>query len=213
MTVFEVDRDTPMPAIPLKGGMLPLLPAAFYDSFPQDSLWLWCHTNARYGLPTVELVEWLQEKIAGRKAIEVGAGSGDLAHHLGIQPTDNRMQEWPHIRAHYAGLRQPVIQYGDRVASYDALDAVDFYKPEVVIASWVTEWIDPFLPPPPHGGNAWGVKEDRIVAQCDYILIGNAAVHGKKKIMEMPHEEHALPFLRSRAFDQSLDRMWIWRKE
>ena len=71
--------------------------------------------------------------------------------------------------------------------------------------------IDPSLPPPPSGGNVWGVKEDEILATGrEYILIGNRQVHGSKKIMAQPHQEFALPFLRSRANHPELDRVWIW---
>jgi hypothetical protein len=44
----------------------------------------------------------------------------------------------------------------------------------------------------------------------EYILIGNRQVHGSKKIMAQPHQEFALPFLRSRANHPELDRVWIW---
>ena len=192
-------------------GFLRILPAKEYDRIVPDALRLWCHKYARYGLPTAELVQWLQGRIAGRNAIEIGSGAGDLAHALGITATDNRMQEWPSIRWHYNLTGQPVIRYPDFVRNLDALDAVRQYQPEVVLASWVTEWIDPNLPPPEHGGNAWGVKEDKILATgCEYILIGNQIVHGKKKIMAEPHEEFVLPFLRSRAIYPALDRVWVW---
>jgi len=194
-------------------GQLKLLPAGAYDAIDQESLQIWCHHFARYGLPTLELVEWLKERIGDRAAIEIGAGAGDLAYHLGIPATDNRMQEWPEIRFHYTMTGQPVIQYPPFVQTLDALDAVKTHQPEVVIASWVTEWIDPDLPPPESGGNVWGVKEDEILAAgCEYILIGNVAVHGRKKIMALPHQEFALPFLRSRANHPKLDRIWRWNK-
>jgi len=192
-------------------GFLKILPAAQYDQISSDARRLFCHKFARYGLPTVETIDWLKERIAGRRTIEIGAGAGDLAHALDIPATDNRMQEWPTIRLHYQLTGQPVIQYPDLVQNLDALDAVAHYKPDVVIASWVTEWIDPNLPPPATGGNAWGVKEDEILAAgCEYILIGNQKVHGSKKIMAEPHQEYALSFLRSRASYPALDRVWIW---
>lgn len=192
-------------------GRLKLLPAASYDAIPRDALRLWCHRYARYGLPTAELVEWLQQRIQGRLTIEIGAGSGDLAYRLGIPATDNRMQEWPEIRFHYRMTGQPTIQYPDFVQNLDALDAIDAYQPDVVLASWVTEWIDANLPPPAAGGNIWGIKETEIVASgVEYILIGNLKVHGAKAIMRDPHQEFALPFLRSRTAYPALDRVWIW---
>ncbi len=78
---------------------------------------------------------------------------------------------------------------------------------------WVTEWIDPNLPPPQAGGNIWGVKEDEILTEgCEYILIGNQKIHGRKKIMAEPHKEYALPFLCSRATYPALDRVWVWNR-
>ncbi len=192
-------------------GQLRLLPAKAYDAIPCDALRLWCHRYARYGLPTSELVGWLQERIAGRRAIEIGAGTGDLACHLGIPATDNRMQEWPEIRLHYGLIGQPVIEYPAFVQTLDAVDAVRRHQPAVVVASWVTQWIDPALPPPAAGGNIYGVKEDEILATgCEYILIGNIGLHGGKKIRVLPHQELTLPFLRSRAICPELDRVWIW---
>ena len=200
-----------MPDLLGRDGQIKLLPASVYDSFSRQGLHLWCHHHARYGLPTTELVAWLHEKIAGRRAIEIGSGAGDLAFHLGIPATDNRMQEWPEVAVWYRLMGQPVIRYADFVQGLDALSAIATHQPEVVVASWVTEWIDPNKPVTRRGGNIHGVKEDEIVASGrTYILIGNIKVHGAKKIMAQPHQEHALPFLRSRTIYPELDRVWIW---
>jgi hypothetical protein len=190
---------------------LKALHAQEYDRYSSDSLRLFCHRHARYGLPTIELVHWLEEQIGNRKAIEIGSGSGDLAHFLGIPATDNRMQEWPTIRSLYRLTGQPVIEYPEFVQNLDAVDAVAQYRPDVVVGSWITQWIDPNLPAPKTGGNVWGVKEDKILeAGCTYILIGNRKIHGDKNIMREPHQELKLPFLRSRATFPFLDRVWIW---
>ena len=149
----------------------------------------------------------------GIAVIEIGSGCGDLAHYLGITATDNCMQKWREIKRHYRLVGQPTIKYPDFVQSLDAIEAIDQYKPEVVVASWVTQWIDPDQPPPPGGGNIWGVKEDEILKRkCVYIFIGNHAVHGSKKIMSILHKEYKLPFLRSRANQPELDRVWIWNE-
>jgi len=210
MDAYLLPADGPTLDLLDEHGRLKLLAAAEYDAFPRTAVQVWCHRHARYGLPTVELIAWLREQIGARKAIEIGSGSGDLAYHLGIPATDNRMQEWKDVISYYAATGQPVIRYPATVQSLDAVDAVALHKPEVVVASWVTEWIDPHLPMPPQGGNMYGVKEDQIVATCTYILIGNLHTHGRKKIMRQPHQEYALPFLRSRARFPDLDRVWIW---
>jgi hypothetical protein len=204
----------PIPAeIPLDNGILRLLPSDAYDAIDPVGLRAWCQVNARYGLPTIELIRWLQDYIGDRTAIEIGSGHGDLAFHLGIPATDNRQQERPDVVRLYTALRQPLIKYPVWVKNLDALDAVDMYKPDVVVASWVTHWIDPDLPMPAGGGNMYGVKEDKLLETgVTYIVIGNEAVHSHKPIMALPHETHHFPFIRSRAKDPSLNRLWIWNR-
>jgi hypothetical protein len=209
--VKVLQPDLPLPDILLPSGLIKLLPMAFYEKIPAENLQLWCHKFARYGIPTVELIEWLQEWIGGKTAIEIGAGAGDLAHYLNIIATDNRMQEWPEIYNTYRFLNQPVIKYPKFIQKFDAVEAVKHFKPNVVIACWVTEWIDPTLPPPPAGGNIYGVKEDEILREgCTYILIGNEKIHGAKKIMSLPHKEFTFPFLVSRSIFPKLNRIWVW---
>ena len=125
--------DLKLPSLLDDNNLLKLLDAKAYDAISPDALRLWCNRYARYGLPTIELIEWLRKRIAGRDAIEIGSGTGDLAHHLGIPATDNRMQEWPEIKSNYEMMGQPVIKYPDFVQKLDALDAVKQYKPDIVI--------------------------------------------------------------------------------
>src|SRR5271170_675184 len=80
---------------------LKLLSYKEYDKIDRIALKLFCHATGRYGLPTIELVEYLKELIGGRSAIEIGAGNGDLGRHLGIPMTDSRLQEDPVIRERY----------------------------------------------------------------------------------------------------------------
>lgn len=50
----------------------------------------------RHGLhdfPTLELVDFLRARIAGHRAIEIGAGHDVLAQPLGITAADNRQQQ------------------------------------------------------------------------------------------------------------------------
>ena len=204
-------QGVPVPDLFGPDGVIRLLPAAELDLFHREALRLWCHLHGRYGLVTRELVAWLLDLIGPRKAIEIGAGHGDLAHHLGIRATDNKCQERPEVAQYYRLLGQPVIRYPAWVQKIDALQAVREHRPEVVIGSWVTEWIDPALPAPSQGGSIYGVKEDLILEEAvTYVLIGNLAVHGAKTIMRRPHAEHALPFLRSRANRPDLDRVFVW---
>jgi hypothetical protein len=99
-----------------------------------------------YSFPTEELCEFLRARIAGRTAIEVGAGHGSLAEALSIPATDNRQQEEEGMKAHYEEIGQPTVRYGDNVEKLDALAAVTKYKPQVVIACWVTHRFEPDRP-------------------------------------------------------------------
>lgn len=205
-------KDTPMPEnITDPEGRLLLLPAAAYDSIPVESILQFCYRTGRHGLPTAELVAWLRDRIGRRATIEIGAGRGDLAFHLGIPATDSYCQTFPDVKEMYERLGQITIEYPPWVEKLEAAEAIIKYSPEIVLAQWVTHWIDPDLPLPPGGGSIYGVDENRIVESgMTYILIGNEAVHQKKKIMAIPHETHALPFLRSRASQPEADRVYIW---
>ena len=133
--------------------------------------------------PTAGTVGWLDIFLKGRKAIEIGSGAGDLAHYLNIPATDNRMQERPEIAYWYRKYHQPIIQYGANVECLEAQEAIEKYKPEVIIAAWVTQWVDPNFRPANDVGCMFGPKEDEIVATgIPYIMIGNLITHKHKPI-------------------------------
>lgn len=206
-----LSADTPIPDLLDGLGHLRLLRAQDYDAIPREQLRMFCHAHGRYGLPTVELVHWLREFIGKRRAIEIGAGHGDLAFHVGLHATDSWCQDFPDVKIYYEMMGQPRIQYPAWVEKLEAADAIKRHKPEVVVASWVTEWIPSDGPVPSSGGSVYGVHEDQILASgVTYVLIGNEAVHGAKKIMAWPCETYALPFLRSRASRPELDRVYVW---
>jgi len=193
-------------------GALKLMPASYYDGLDREQLRVWCHWHARYGLPTIELVDYLKGLIGHKTAIEIGSGCGDLCYHLGIQGTDNWCQTFKDVQLFYILMRQPMIKYGSWVERIDALEAVQKYRPQVVVASWVTHWVDATKPVKNDVGNMYGVKEDEILKLVEtYILIGNKNIHEYKPIMERDHLEIQAPFVKSRAQDASLDRIFIWR--
>jgi hypothetical protein len=205
--------DVEPPGDLMEDGNIVLRTAAELDTYDRTRIRVWCHRHGRYGLVTTELIEFLRELIGGRKAIEIGSGHGDLAKHLCIHGTDNKMQARPGVvAAYYKATGQPVISYPDWVEKVDGVAAVRKHKPEVVVGSWITHWIDPRLPVPPGGGNMFGVRENEILKLgVTYVMIGNLAVHEYKPILKLPHEELEFPWLRSRASRPDLDRIFIWR--
>ena len=164
-----------------------------------------------YSFPTNELCDFLRSRIKGRIAIEIGAGHGLLAKSLSIPATDNRQQEDPKLKAYYAQIGQPTVPYGENVEKLDAAAAIAKYRPNVVIACWVTHRYDPDRPHA--GGSVTGVDEASIVESCDeYIFIGNEHVHAGKPIWEIPHEKLTPSWLYSRAGNGSRDFIATWRR-
>jgi hypothetical protein len=191
-------------------GKLVVHPYEFWAQFEQVEISAFCVRNGIYCVPTQELVSWLSEQIAGRKAIEIGAGNGVLASHLGIPATDNRMQEWSHVAARYEEIKQAVVKYGEHVKPMDAEKAVRAFKPKVVISAWVTHKY--FETAHERGGNIHGVREENIIANAQYISICNRHVHRHKPALDIPHEEFEFPWLVSRAFGDAANFIAVWKK-
>jgi hypothetical protein len=191
-------------------GQLRIHPASFWQQFSQPEIAAFCVRHGIYSIPTTELVEWLQDRIGQRKAIEVGAGNGVLADRLGIMATDNRMQEWAVVQSHYKDVQQATVPYGPNIIEIDAEAAVKKYQPEVVVAAWVTHKYE--LKAHFREGNQWGVKEERIISRAEYIHIGNRYVHRMKPILDQPHEEFEFPWLLSRAINGAPNFIAVWRK-
>lgn len=184
-------------------GVLQVVPASVYAGIPHQHLQIWTHLNACYGLPTTELVDFIQQVIHGRSAIEIGSGNGVLGKALGIPCTDLKAQEIPEVRALYIQMKQPTIRYGAHVEHLEALAAVRKYKPRVVVGSWVTQVSDGS-----RQGAVFGVDEEALLRQVEtYILFGSLRNHGDKAICRRPHKVLQQPWMRSRADDAAL---FIW---
>jgi hypothetical protein len=194
----------------LENDKIILHPAEFYKKLKWEDFRVFCHHYARYGIPTIELVEYLKLIIGDRLAIEIGSGAGDLGYHLGIKMTDSKQQEIPHVIKMYNDLHQPVIKYPADVERIDALEAVIKYKPQVVVASWIT----PYAPHPmSYGSNPFGVRESEILRLVDtFVIVGNVEDHGDKPILQFEHKAVFAPWIISRAADQTKNCIYIWNK-
>lgn len=177
----------------------------FIQDVPRHDLRVWCHKRGVYQIPTLELIRWLQNEIAGRTAIEIGAGRSCLGRLLGITMVDNYMQTWPVIQLFYRATGQVPNKPDEDVLRMDANEAVNHFNPQVVVGAWITQKYVGL-----GDGSAWGPDEHEIVLGRTYIHIGNEATHGSKRIRLRPHRELQFPWLVSRAEDQRLNRIWIW---
>lgn len=191
-------------------GRLKIMPSSFYEKIPHLTRIAWSNLNGYYSLPTIELCALVKELIAGRSAIEIGSGYGVLGEALGIPCTDNHMQMRPDIEAMYRAARQHPIRYPKHVEKLEALDAVKKYKPQVVVASWVTQdWKNDGLE-----GLIGGVDEEALLEMVDcYIMIGHENTHRQKRILKKPHDVIRTPFLYSRGMDETKNVIYVWSKK
>lgn len=192
-------------------GRMRVLPAEFWASTTTQERALFGHLHGIYGFPTTELVEFLRNQIGDRSALEIGAGNGVLAEALGIRATDSFQQIQPKYRPVYEAMGQPIVPYGPNVEMLDAKLAVQRYKPDVVIGSWITHKYDRRRRRA--GGNEAGVDEAAVIAKVQtYIHIGNEKVHEGKAIWDQPHRRIRAPFVYSRSCNGSDDFIAIWGK-
>lgn len=183
--------------------------AAELRAIPPDDLQAWCHSHARYGLVTQELVHWLRHMIAGRNAIEIAAGMGDLGFAVGIPMTDSAVQTTPVVRLYYSLHGVLTIDPPKDVERLEASEAVAKYKPEVVVASWATQ----LYKEGDVDGSVFGVDEERLITEVDtYIHIGNLRVHREKRILATTHDVYEFPWLCSSALYPQLNRIWVWNR-
>lgn len=191
-------------------GRLQVLPASYWATTTVEERALFGHNHGIYSFPTVELVNYLTALIGNRKAIEIGSGHGVLADALGIPATDNKQQEMPEYRVHYQLIGQPIVPYGPNVETLDAKDAVRKYKPQVVIACWVTHKYDPRRHSA--GGNEVGVNEEKILERCEaYVFIGNQEIHKRKSIWKQSHTIEHPDWLYSRAHNGTPEFVAVWQ--
>lgn len=178
---------------------------------PQLHLALFGHDHALYTIPTVELIEFLDKQIAGKKdkTIEIGAGAGIISKALGIVATDSFMQAEVKYKALYEIAKQPTVKYGKHVLKYDALSAVREFKPQIVIGSYCTHKFNPkeYW----REGNEVGIDEEKLLSKVKkYIHIGNEVTHGKKKILQRDHITASPEWLITRKHINSKNVIWIW---
>lgn len=191
-------------------GKVKVVDADVYNQFSQNIIAQLAVKHGMYCLPTTELIQWLKEHIANRKAIEVGAGCGIVGRAVGIKMTDNFQQDMPKYKMAYAAMQQPIVQYGKDVLKYEAVKAVKRFKPQVVLGCWVTHKYRP--DEHDRGGNEIGLREEKILKLVDeYIVVGNDTVHNKKPIMDIPHEEFRPDWLVSRSLNEHANCIYIWK--
>lgn len=220
---FMEDRDIEYIAKLLfdENGTFCPLPAATLSKIPQEDLMLFCNKYGIYSVPSLELIEFIDSLIPDKeKCIEIGAGNGIYGRKLGIKMTDNYMQHrknryrFNNVIAAYEQANVGLVRYGKDVEEREGREAVRFYKPTTVFASWVTQ---KYNPTQPHKkGNKYGIPWRWILNRQhveQIIFVGNKVTHDNMEIMNLPHEEHQCTgTIFSRAIHSDQDRVFVWRK-
>jgi hypothetical protein len=194
---------------------LRVLPASVYAEFPHVALRVWMQARARYLLPTVELVDYVQGLIGGRSALEIGAGMGDFGRHLGIRMTDSGLQEIPEIRRMYQAAECAITEPPPDVERLDAAAAITKYTPEVCVAAWVTQKSLPHEQwPLTTKSSPFGVDEEDLLTRVrTYIFVGNLGSHNDKRIFKSAHQFHPQPgWIVSRGKHQKDDFVAVWQR-
>lgn len=197
----------------LANGLLQVLPASVLATIPQLHLSIWGNKRGIYCFPSTELIEWLREQVAGRSAIEICSGTGVIGRALGITSTDSYIQTTPEMVAYYALYGQKPIFPPQDVHKFEANEAVDNFKPAVVLGSYITQ---KYLPGdetavPKIGSSFYGVDELSLLTKVEtYIAIGNKTSHGDKRIRKFPHTSHQFPWLFTRSVKPEENEISVW---
>ena len=191
---------------------LQVLPYSYFKDLEYNHVKQFCVENGIYCLPTIELLNFIKEEIGEEeRVIEIGAGHGAIARELGIKATDSKLQNRVDIKELYIKGKQPIVRYGDNIEMWDGEKAVCRFKPNIVIAAWVTHKYNPKQ----HvkEGNIWGVNESNVIEKArKYIFVGNTDVHLLKPIMDIPHRTIEPDWLVSRGIKPNTDRIWVWER-
>jgi len=195
-----------------------------------------------YTFPTLELCEWLYSQIDDNpeyephSAIEICAGTGWIGRQLGIPTTDVKNMENPEVQKIMLDSRSIPTIYADDVETLEASDAVNKYKPDIVIGSYVTsrqlvDKVDKRKAKTvgihmPNGGiitqNLMDIVRKEIKVGADVksicrkvykvILICNMRVHKNESYMSLPHKTLSFPWLITRG-DVSQARILIFENK
>lgn len=222
--MFPLSGGVSMPKLPahlmealdaglLDNGRMRVLPAAELRRVPHMALQQWAQARGRYQFPTVELIEWLRARIAGRKCVEIGAGYGDIGRNVGgVTLTDSYFQTSAEMRLIYGGISAHAINPPPDVMRREGASAARRYSPAVCLACWVTQRYEEGDTEAGVGSCVGGVDFHKVLPQVgELIFVGNAHTHRGMRLLALDHEEHAPDWLVSRAHDQSLNRIWVWK--
>lgn len=195
-----------------------------------------------YTFPTFELCEWLESQIDDNpeyephSAIEICGGTGWIGRQLRIPTTDVKNMENPEVQKIMLDSMSIPTIYANDVETLEASEAVNKYKPEIVIGSYVTsrQLVDKIDRKKamtvgiklPYGGvmkqNLMDLVRKEVKVGVDVqsicrkvykvILVCNMRVHKNESYMSLPHQTLSFPWLVTRG-DVSQARILVFENK
>lgn len=196
-------------------GLLKVVDSATLKNIHPEHLLVWGNRRGVYTYPTTELIAWIKEKIAGRRAIEICSGNGVIGRALGITRTDSYIQTTDAMKLLYEAAGQKTIDPPKDVYKFEANDAVDFFKPKVVVGCYATQkYLSGDEGPPMIGSSVCGVDELTMLPKIEtYINVGNDISHADKRIRKFKFETFRFDWLFTRSGDQSKNHICVWNPQ
>lgn len=183
--------------------------------YPIDCWRLLLGTLGVFQLPTFELIDFLNHMITDKTAIEICCGIGTIGKILGIPATDRKLSDgikesiaYHQILKNETPLNKYTSNFPDFVETLTANQAIEKYKPDVVIGCWVSQKATNKTI-----GSLYGVEEDKILEKVEtYIHCGSSvnSAHYKKKILKQKHYTIQADWLFDRASGRGPSEMKIW---
>lgn len=194
-------------------GLLQPVNSSELIGLPPSHLMIWGNKNGVYTYPTIELIDWIKNQINGRSAIEICSGTGVIGRALKIPFTDSYIQTTPEMILWYLASHQKPIFPAPDVHKFEANEAVDYFKPEVVVGCYVTQkYLTGDEGPPLIGSSLNGVDELQMLPKIKtYINIGNYSTHKDKRIrIKYKHKVYKFPWLLTRSVMPADNEIVVW---
>ena len=198
----------------IKDGLIVPVPYKELLNIPQRVLRVYTFTHSIYGIITTELVEYLKNEIGDQKAIEIGCGNGTLGRALGIPFSDLKSQEIDEVKKKYQDMGQPTINYPADVEKLEAFEAIDKYKPEILIGSYITHYANPKQIE--KGGYDYAPNEvemSKLVKK--YYMLGNKETHKHNRLLTNPKVKTTImhaPWIMTRSLKPDFNALFIWER-
>lgn len=223
-------------------GIIYPIPYSFIKNDTLDTLNLVMQNLGLYTFPTLELCEWLNSQIDDdpelepHSAIEICAGTGWIGRQLGIPITDIKNMEDPIVEKIMIDQFSVPTIYAKDTEQLEASEAVNKYKPDIVIGSFVTSkrrieksdkrkgltirqnllcggYMDYNIMDEVKKAITVGVDVEGIIRKVyKVILIVNTRTHMQESYFNIPHKTLSFPWLVTRG-DNSQSRILIFENK